>query len=188
MTNNCDLIREYLARTCAPPPMFRPTTSYMAFNQMPPHRQLVELAYKHPQLLIEDGDVDEAEVIDADVANKMSYRQEISSDNECKLIGNVNPTLVKTWEQLNGFRSDDNILPMANYPMQYGNDDRETDGTTTDKSFIIRRATAASGHFYDSIDNESFIMQEDEEQMIASICDEMVDGGEALAEYISMVE
>lgn len=79
---------------------------------------------------------------------------------------------------------------MANYPMHYGNGDhRVTDGTTTNKSFIIRRTTAASGHFYDSIDNESFIMQEDEEHLIASICEEMVaGGGETLAEYISLIE
>lgn len=190
-----------MARTRAPPPMFRPTTSFMAYNQMPPHRLLVDIAYKHPQLLVDDGgeaDDDGVDVLDADATNKISYQQyqsrsETSNDqsyNECKLIGNVNPALIKTWEQLNGFRSDDNILPMANYPMQYGNGHggRGTDEKTSNKSFIIRRTTAASGHFYDSIDNESFITQEDEEHLIASICDEMVAGGEALAEYISIIE
>lgn len=196
IANNCDLIREYLARTRAPPPMFRPTTSYMAYNEMPPHRILVDIAYKHPQLLIDKDNGDEDDRINSDATNNMGYdqyhsRSETSSErqnNECKLIGNVNPTLIKTWEQLSGFRSDENILPMANYPMHYGNGDGMTDQTTTNKSFIIRRAAAASGHFYDSIDNESFITQEDDEQLIASICEEMATGGEALAEYISISE
>lgn len=164
---------------------------------MPPHHLLVDIAYKHPQLLVddEDADVDEGDVNDADATNTLSYHQyQTRSDstdqqqNECKLIGNVNPTLIKTWEQLNGFRSDDNISPMANYPMHYGNGDHRVVDESTNKSFIIRRAAAASGHFYDSIENESFITQEDEEQLIASICDEMLGGGEALAEYISLVE
>lgn len=197
IANNCDLIREYLARTRAPPPMFRPTTSYMAYNDMPPHRILVDIAYKHPQLLIDNDDPNEIDrAVNSDAINNMDYgqyqsRSETSSErqhNECKLIGNVNPTLIKTWEQLSGFRSDENILPLANYPMRYSNGDGVTDQTTTNKSFIIRRAAAASGHFYDSIDNESFITQEDEEQMIASICEEMATGGEALAEYISISE
>lgn len=166
----------------------------MAYNEMPPHRILVDIAYKHPQLLIDD--VDDVDGINTDATNHMGYDQyhspsETSSErqhNECKLIGNVNPTLIKTWEQLNGFRSDENILPMANYPIHYGNGDGVADETTTNKSFIIRRAAAASGHFYDSIDNESFITQDDEEQLIASICEEMATGGEALAEYISISE
>lgn len=196
-TNNCDLIREYLARTRAPPPMFRPTTSFMAFNQIPPHRMLVDIAYKHPQLLIDDEEVaagDDADELDADTMSKVGCRQSEASNNrlnkECKLIGNVNPALVKTWEQLNGFRSDDNASPLANYPMHYasGNGGRDANETASNKSFVIRRAAAASDHFYDSIDNESYITQEDEEHLIASICDEMEAGGEALAEYISMIE
>lgn len=197
LTNNCDLIREYLARTRAPPPMFCPTTSFMAYNQMPPHRLLVDIAYKHPQLLVDDaGDADN-DALDGDATNKMSYNQyqnraDTSAEqlpNECRLIGNVNPALIKTWKQLNGYRSEDNILPMANYPKHHGHDGRHVAaGTAPNKNFIIRRAAVASGNFYDSIDNESFIMPEDEEQLIASICEEMVDGGEALAEYISMIE
>lgn len=205
ISNNYDLIREYLARTRAPPPIFRPTTSFMAYTQMPPHHLLVDIAYKHPQLLIDDADeVDAPNGMDSNKVNESSditlnkndHRQQYDSridaseQNVCKLIGNVNPTLIKTWEQLNGFRSEDSISPMTNYPMHYGNCELVSDSTTSNKSFIIQRMSAetASGHFYDSIDNESFITQDDGDNLIASICEEMVAGGEALAEYISIIE
>lgn len=168
--------------------MFRPTTSFMACNQLRPQRLLVDIAYKHPQLLVDDddADTDEININEPETTNKTFTDQQ---RNECKLIGNVNPTLIKTWQQLNAFHSDDNILPRANYPMNFVDGNRVADETATNtNSFIIRRANTTSEHFYDSIDNESLMTQDDEEHLIVSICDEMEAGGEALAEYISMVE
>lgn len=170
--------------------MFRPNTAYMAYNPMPPHRHLVDMAYKHPQLLVDDEDEVDGEGVEVDSRSQKYNNHSNSRTNDCKLIGNVTPSLVKTWEQLNGFRSSENILPMANYPT-YDTDDgnRSQDGTTSpNRSFIIRRAAAASGHYYDSIDNESFISPDDDEQLIASICEQMNAGGEALAEYISIID
>lgn len=182
-TTNRDLIREYLARTCAPPAIFRPTTPFSAYqNHMLPHRQLVDIAYKHPLLLIEDNDNDDGETDDIKIVEATTtYENETKTEENncpCKLVGNVNPNLIKTWEQLNGFRSEQSDNHMYVEEL--------VDTTTNNKSFIIKKKT--SGHFYDSIDNESLMTQEEEDQMISSICEEMAAGGEAMAEYLSLID
>lgn len=147
---NRDLIKEYMARTRAPPPIFKP--SFIAIS--PPPSQLDAIAYTHPRLLMDYPPVHELdyintmggssriqyidddnsiELLDAsknvskstpkiadDIGGKppraRQHRQAFASivstkqpDSNtdidavvaCKLIGKVNPTLVKTWEQLN---------------------------------------------------------------------------------------
>lgn len=226
----------------------------------------MNIAYKHPHLLIDDGS--DGEKIEGNVTNGVSSAEdqideitinsEVSASNKiannesskiesknhedykpmfkinlfnntgynstyqnengnsCKLIGNVKPNLIKTWEQLNATTAkESNAIRMMNYPIEfnrqdscsnYGNqfpfstkehgfmDDRVANGGGTtatvanNESFIIRRAASkSSDHFYDSIDNESFVTQDDDEQLIASLCDDE-HGGEAMADYLSLIE
>lgn len=192
---NRDLIREYLSRTRAPPAIFRPTTPFTVFNQMSNHQQLVNIAYKHPQLLVDDNDTDHnTDTIDAGLAGASTIvepdsincsdkpksiiiNSKLTENVECKLIGNVNPNLVRTWNQINGKNNS-----IANYPFEFGPETR-----TNDESFTIKRGVNETT-FYDSIDNDqSIITQEDEEELIASICEQMAAGGEAMAEYLSYI-
>lgn len=192
---NRGLIREYLSRTRAPPAIFRPTTPFTVFNPISAHQQLVNIAYKHPQLLVDDNDNDRTDVAgastivepdsiscDPDKSNQSPGPHlarpaavNPSQDDECRLIGKVNPNLVKTWNQLN--------QSVANYPFEFGHEPG-----ATDESFTIRRG-ADETIFYDSIDNnQSIITEEEEEELIASICEQMAAGGEAMAEYLSYIK
>lgn len=80
--------------------------------------------------------------------------------------------------------------PMANLPPK-----------NNDESFVIRRLPSKSGYFYDSIevetqddededdDDDDVVVDEvDEQEVIASLCDELEHGGEGMAEYISLME
>lgn len=79
--------------------------------------------------------------------------------------------------------------PMANLPQ-----------TNNDESFVIRRPPSKSGYFYDSIEVETQDDDDDddddveaddevdEQEVIASLCDELEHGGEGMAEYISLME
>lgn len=129
--------------------------------------------------------------------------------SNCHLIGNVKPNLIKTWEQLNGMPSradmiaypnDTNgkfdsqheyINPSIYLSTKYLLSNQRTCKNTSsqnDESFVIRRPPSQSGYFYDSIDNELVVTQDDEEQVISSLCDELEHGGEAMAEYISLID
>lgn len=62
-----------------------------------------------------------------------------------------------------------------------------------DESFVIRRPPSKSGYFYDSIEIETQDDDDDDEEdgqqeVIASLCEELENGGEAMAEYISLIE
>lgn len=80
--------------------------------------------------------------------------------------------------------------PLANLPQN-----------NNDESFVIRRPPSKSGYFYDSIevetrddddddDNDDDEVDDvvDEQEVIASLCDELEHGGEGMAEYISLME
>lgn len=72
--------------------------------------------------------------------------------------------------------------PMANLPPN-----------NNDESFVIRRPPSKSGYFYDSIevetqDDDDDDDEVDEQEVIASLCDELEHGGEGMAEYISLIE
>lgn len=222
--------------------------------QQQQQQQLVDLAYKHPRLLIDDDDdhddngtaigvgaddvvddEDSAGPINIDAATKQNehYRDDTEVDgiiddvtrrtdtvqkqiadsirsngafasesfnnlhlnhltrqfdDDCKLIGKVNPNLVKTWEQLNGGRieANDHIA----YPMNNGvaSTLRNSNGT---RSFVIYHTAENSGHYYDSIDNESVITRTEDdldEEIAASFIDELAvsAGGEAMADFMSI--
>lgn len=239
-TGNRLLIREYLTRTRAPPAIFKPTpiTSYNPLEA--PQQHLVNMAYKHPQLLIDDSEENDLNANDGNLLNGMVEKDIVSPDdikmtesksafkinlfnngsylnnetsNTCKLIGNVKPNLVKTWEQLNATNNGDDDTIRMNCPINYNRQNINArngfenqlvyptnahlfmgggDGAspsaieTNNESFIISRAASKSDHFYDSIDNESFVTQDDDEQL-ASLCDDE-HGGEGMAEYLSLVE
>lgn len=209
---NRDLIGEYLARNCAPPAILKP--SFQAFSPPPQ----LELAYKHPRLLLEDEDEidvlsttgvhssiytetnreieikyvedNSIELLDASEKNGRRGRSSVSRPNEkrnafhsieldtsplssvkvsqCKLIGNVKPNLIKTWEQLNK-----NQLYHVNH---------------------VVHASESSEDFYDSIDDQ-FISELND---IPSMCGDDEDGsssmvtasgtaaGEGMAQYESL--
>ncbi|XP_055323449.1 uncharacterized protein LOC129578631 isoform X2 [Sitodiplosis mosellana] len=237
--NNPDLIREYLMRTREPPAIFQPS-AMMTYNPLKALQQkFVNMAYKHPQLLI--GEKDECEKVDSETdeheivdnynndqnkcppfklslfngnghsENSTAAATAASNSNaDCRLIGNVKPNLIKTWEQLNsamtsqsdvisGYAKERNNRANAARhehmnPMIYLSnnhilfDQKMPTTSKQNESFVIKRPASQSGHFYDSIDNESVVTQDDDDQMIASLCDEMEHGGEAMAEYISLIE
>lgn len=128
--------------------------------------------------------------------SNMNHIAQKAIDSSCKLIGNVKPNLVKTWEQLNGTRPTNRMIEYPEYVD--GNGLRNIDFTLnqvatehSNETFIMSRSsgTPRSDHFYDSIDNESIITeQDDDEQIIASLGFNMEHGGEAMAEYMSIVE
>ena len=203
---NRDLIREYFARSCAVPPIFKPS-----FQPFSPPPQL-EIAYKHPRLLLQtstDEEDDESACIETNRGTEIKYvddnsielldagkqqtnatnaRRNSSSrdvitmrktafisisdsvDNSCKLIGKVNPNLVKTWEQLNGSTA---MCPSDSNQKQYHVN-----------HVIHHQQTESSEDFYDSIDDEII----DELNQITSIClrePEDTAAGEMMAQYES---
>ncbi|XP_053667381.1 uncharacterized protein LOC128716575 [Anopheles marshallii] len=136
-----DLIGEYLAaknraastyqQPAIPPPIFHvsPDRQHLLVLQDQEQRQIDELAYKHPILLMdasEDDEEDEREqqseqreVVDTSEERnggeesliiprpKMNAFQSAKEQNDdgppgCRLVGKVNPNILKTWEQLFG--------------------------------------------------------------------------------------
>lgn len=242
--SNPDLIHKYLIRTRIPPAIMKPTpiTTYNPLKA--PQQQFCDMAYKHPQLLIDDKDNNAEKIIGSNEENDGDDDVETSTtkcelnkkqsnithskqnkyetmfkvnlfnannfnvnhiaqkaiNSSCKLIGNVKPNLVKTWEQLNGsISANTNQMQIIDYPVDYNLDSDDLKKENTDlspqttanknESFIIQCSSTQSDHFYDSIDNESVVTQEDDDdQMISSLCYDMEHGGEAMAEYISLME
>lgn len=88
------LLDTYLAKTTVPsvlrPPANRGST--------PPH---VNLAYRHPNLLLEDDDERSVDVL-SDESMIVPEKRQISgaSTEKCRLVGRVNPNIVRTWEQI----------------------------------------------------------------------------------------
>lgn len=151
-------------------------------------------------------------------AQQMSEQRNSSLNKNCHLIGNVKPNLIKTWEKLNGTPaqqtapyqngSDDqsNVQPRDAYinPSIYTNSKYHLFSkqqlanlpieNNIDESFVIRRLPSTSGYFFDSIeaetqDDDDVDDDENEQEVIASLCDELGHGGEeAMAEYISLIE
>lgn len=197
-------------------------------------QNFVNMAYKHPQLLIgekEDSEKMYSEPDEQDLKVTETYNGDHNKykgfklslfngsdhsenavaqkvNNDCRLIGNVKPNLIKTWEQLstsmtssqteltypkgnNGEKFDtrqDYMNPMiylSNNHILF--DEKKPDTSKNNESFVIKRSASQSGHFYDSIDNESVVTQDDDE-LISSLCDDMEHGGEAMAEYMSLIE
>lgn len=139
--------------------------------------------------------------------NGSNHTDQIDKTSNCHLIGNVKPNLIKTWEQLNGMPSRANMItypddtngkfhtqheyinPSIYLSTKYLLSNQRTCNTSqNDESFVIRRPPSQSGYFYDSIDNELVVTQDDDEQVISSLCDELEHGGEAMAEYISLID
>lgn len=201
---NRNLINEYLSKTCVPPAIFKPS-----FTPFSPPPQL-ELAYKHPRLLMATPDDEESiytetnreieikyvddnsiEMLDASNGNSSSSNKAKSilghqssrktaflsinldvsngnnttTSNSCKLIGKVNPNLVKTWEQLNGNCN--------------GNGTNEV-APTANKHYHINRVihTESSEDFYDSIDDDQSTSELDH---MSSICHDSTENMEQAA-------
>lgn len=221
-----------MLRNREPPAIFQPTamTTYNPLKAL--QQKCVNMAYKHPQLLI--GEKDECEKVDTELDStdpkvadnyndqnmcRTAFKLNLfngnqqngnttmeKTNNDCHLIGNVKPNLIKTWEQLNSsttsqivaypMENGEKIVTQHDYinPMIYLSnnhilfDQREMDTSKNNESFVMKRPPSQSGHFYDSIDNESVVTQDDDDQLISSLCDEMEHGGEAMAEYISIIE
>lgn len=229
-----------MARTRAPPAIFRSTTFSAFTDPLQQQQQLVDLAYKHPRLLIDDDDdhVDngasaddvvnevtptklahcdnrsnddgncnkiQKEIVDSIRSNGTFASNSFSNlnlshlnrqfDENCKLIGKVNPNLVKTWEQLNGNRIDANehiAYPMDNEVVSSTVDAIATLTKNNGRSFVIYHTAENSGHYYDSIDNDSVITRTEDdldEEIVVSSIDEMAvtAGGEAMADFLSIV-
>lgn len=237
--SNPDLIREYLIKTHIPPAIFKPIpiTTYNPLKA--PQQKFCDMAYKHPQLLIHNANVNGLDQVDAcnnthnttvaDIelatngvaddpkhirydsmlkrnlfgADNLNVNQiaQKAIDSSCKLIGNVKPNLVKTWEQLNRARPTTKQQMIA-YPGYVIDDDclrtdlaiEQTSTEHSNETFIMSgrsksHTTRTDDHFYDSIDNESIITEQcDDDQIISSLGFDMEDGGEAMAEYLSIVE
>lgn len=134
-----------------------------------------------------------------DAFSSISTADKSSEDNECKLIGKVNPNLVRTWEQLNR----KSIPPSNDYLKQlyrsrslsnnsgdekilYPDNNTTVDLTTaqSDGDFRINVMihSESSEDFYDSIDDRFL----SDLNGVPSICVENDDGaaaGEVMAEY-----
>lgn len=214
-------------RTQEPPAIFQPSamTTYNPLKAL--QQRFINMAYKHPQQLF-IGEKDECdfehEMMNTENYNDpnkyRSFKLNIFNSNnenttttkpvntECRLgrlIGNVKPNLIKTWEQLNAMTSQSypkenneqmderkNQISQQNI-IYFGNNDMLFDQKMptipkNNESFVIKRPASQSGHFYDSIDNESVVTQDDDEQLITSLCADEEHGGEAMAEYISLIE
>lgn len=228
------MIREYLMRTREPPAIFQPSamTTYNPTKLL--QQKFINMAYKHPQLLI--GDKDECDKVDngsdeqamktidnynkqngststfkLNIFNDSNDRDQISEpttfNKNCHLIGNVKPNLIKTWEQLNGMPTTVDVIAYPkeingklDAPNEFINpsiylstskyllsNQTQLSTSQNDESFVIRRLPSQSGYFYDSIDNELVLTQDDEDRGISSLC-ELEHGGEAMAEYISLID
>lgn len=229
-------------RTREPPAIFQPSamTTYNPLKAL--QQKFVNMAYKHPQLLISDRD--ECDKVDSDPDENVmkpvpdyndqnkcqpTFKLEIFHENDytdgeivkkpnengCRLIGNVKPNLIKTWEQLNGSMTSHSVTmarqkrptqennekfddteheynPMVYFSNNNNNhilfDQSKSTASKNNESFVIKRPASQSGHFYDSIDNESVVTQDEDDQLIASLCDDIEHGGETMAEYISLIE
>lgn len=116
-------------RTREPPAIFQPS-AMMIYNPLKALQQkFINMAYKHPQLLVGD-EKDECEKVESpttpnavagccDKNDECEERPTIKlnifngggngsgvSNTNCHLIGNVKPNLIKTWERLNGMPND----------------------------------------------------------------------------------
>ncbi|XP_040172137.1 serine-rich adhesin for platelets isoform X2 [Anopheles arabiensis] len=115
-----DLIGEYLAaknrQSAIPPPIFHVRPLALQGEQRPQQqqqqqRQIDELAYKHPLLLMDTSDEEDEQEQNAGqeslivpspklVAFQSPGRQGETGPDGCRLVGKVNPNILKTWEQL----------------------------------------------------------------------------------------
>uniref|UniRef100_A0A182UEA9 Uncharacterized protein n=1 Tax=Anopheles melas TaxID=34690 RepID=A0A182UEA9_9DIPT len=114
-----DLIGEYLAaknrQSAIPPPIFHVRPLVLQGEQRPQQqqqqRQIDELAYKHPLLLMDTSDEEDEQEQNAGqeslivpspklVAFQSPGRQGETGPDGCRLVGKVNPNILKTWEQL----------------------------------------------------------------------------------------
>uniref|UniRef100_A0A8W7PQX1 Uncharacterized protein n=1 Tax=Anopheles coluzzii TaxID=1518534 RepID=A0A8W7PQX1_ANOCL len=118
-----DLIGEYLAaknrQSAIPPPIFHVRPLVLQGEQRPQQqqqqqqqqRQIDELAYKHPLLLMDTSDEEDEQEQNAGqeslivpspklVAFQSPGRQGETGPDGCRLVGRVNPNILKTWEQL----------------------------------------------------------------------------------------
>uniref|UniRef100_A0A182VH00 Uncharacterized protein n=1 Tax=Anopheles merus TaxID=30066 RepID=A0A182VH00_ANOME len=113
-----DLIGEYLAaknrQSAIPPPIFHVRPLALQGEQRPQQqqqRQIDELAYKHPLLLMDTSDEEDDQEQNAGqeslivpspklVAFQSPGRQGEPGPDGCRLVGRVNPNILKTWEQL----------------------------------------------------------------------------------------
>lgn len=89
------LIREYLARTVAPPAIFKP--SFQAFSPPP----ALELAYKHPRLLFEQEDEPEMERLSSSpkINSFLEQNRELTvqyvDDNSIEMLDATKETLIQ---------------------------------------------------------------------------------------------
>lgn len=92
----------------------------------------------------------------------------IGKEDDCRLVGKVNPNLVKTWEQLSGNRikinEKDKSMSSENSEKQscvlfYRKPFSFKDDVKTTEKFHVNKIlhSESSGDFYDSIDDQSIV-------------------------------
>uniref|UniRef100_A0A182NW52 Uncharacterized protein n=1 Tax=Anopheles dirus TaxID=7168 RepID=A0A182NW52_9DIPT len=224
-----DLIGEYLAaksRTRAPP--------IFTVRQHRPdeRRQCDELAYKHPHLLMvedddddeeeEDEDEDEQQAVETNAGQESlivarprlnAFQSPVHPD---RLVGRINPNILKTWEQLSGGGAG----PGRSSPLQLSGEEDErqscllycpqgpdhalieftvqrmvrqpasgTTGTRTTGSSTDGGGAPTTADFYDSIDAASTCVvagRRHHHHRPDADADDEVAGGEALADLTSL--
>lgn len=200
------LINKYMSRAQPPPAIFS-TAALTAFNL--PQKEFVDMAYKHPLILQDELDgydeayddvaSDEVRFAGANKYNEFSSIELLENVDEddctpqpmpqpddsgdCKLIGNPNPILVRTWEKLSRRRS---TKESTTTDQSLDSDRNSFDGkpkpTCARRRLIFPKRlneSDSSEQFYDSIDNESvFTTHEDDDDAMM----QMMAGGEGLAE------
>lgn len=112
------------------------------------------------------------------------HMDSVDGADNCKLIGNPNPKLVKTWERLSKCQSKESDL--SNDSDRYSVESRSRPPVTVRQRHPPHKRTVesdSSEHFYDSIDNKSVYTTDDNDVLITSICnDDTTAGGEGMAE------
>lgn len=246
-----------MARTRVPPAIFQ--TTQFSSNPLTSSSSQIDLAYKHPILLIDPTDDDyDDNIIDCDDDGISEKNREMeiklidvnstkitknyeggncgdetssfiipqpnrnafsslnfevpkiddSNGNTCRLIGKVNPNLIKTWEQLSGSvlktsqsdnKDKDKSIPMSENseqqscvlfyrkPFTFKEDNFfEVNNDTDNNTFKVNKIlhSESSGDFYDSIDDQSLIENTYvvEDLMNSIYQDSEYVGGEGMAE------
>lgn len=226
-----DLIREYLTKSrTQPPPIFQTPI----VTSKPLELEIlneVNLAYKHPILLMRGTSTDSEYDTTSDyvpspdektketsfilpVSKKnafssltsMNQRDESTDATPCRLIGKVNPNLIKTWEQLNSSQHNIDKTSLATSESSdkqscvlfYRKPFNFKEDNCLENKFHVNRVvhSESSGDFYDSIDDRSIIENTYvvDDDIMGSIYHDNDDdetvmvGGEGMAECDSLIE
>jgi hypothetical protein len=180
-----------------PPAIFSPTFLPITLTDDDGDEPQLELAYKHPILLMDEErcsvvssecneknrEVEVKYIVDnsVDILDKKEdddeslivpktknfCPQKSEQRSECRLVGKVNPNILKTWEQLSGKKdgksslntdtSSENSQDKQSCLMFYNNLSEETEDFCVNKIAHVENMSDAD--FYDSIDEQLFSKQ-----------------------------